>query len=143
MLKLFGLLAVAGSAAASAASPTNHYHPIHRAVAKGTGEANLPLGGNLLPMGIFYTEMEVGSPPKKFAVTIDTEAVVERLLKRAEIEGRADDNEETIRERMRVYDEQTAPLLDYYVNQNILSQVDGMGSVEAVSDRIEGALSAS
>ena len=72
MLKLFGLLAVAGSAAASAASPTNHYHPIHRAVAKGTGEANLPLGGNLLPMGIFYTEMEVGSPPKKFAVTIDT-----------------------------------------------------------------------
>jgi adenylate kinase len=77
------------------------------------------------------------------AVTVDTEAVVERLLKRAEIEGRADDNEETIRERMRVYDEQTAPLLDYYVNQNILSPVDGMGSVEAVSDRIEGALSAS
>jgi len=74
------------------------------------------------------------------AVTVDTEAVVQRLLKRAEIEGRADDNEETIRKRMRVYDEQTAPLLRYYGERGVLVEVDGMGSVEEVSKRIETAL---
>ena len=74
------------------------------------------------------------------AVTVDTEAVVLRLLKRAEIEGRADDNEETIRERMRVYDAQTAPLLDHYRAQGCLVEVDGMGSVEEVSEGIEKAL---
>ena len=62
---------------------------------------------------------------------------------RAEIEGRADDNEEIIRERMRVYDELTAPLLDYYGKKNLLSSVDGMGSVESVSSRIEEVLSSS
>lgn len=77
------------------------------------------------------------------AVTVDSEAVVARLLKRAELEGRADDNEETIRKRMSVYDEQTAPLLDYYGNQGLLSSVDGMGSVESVSGRIEEALTSS
>ena len=75
------------------------------------------------------------------AITVDTEAVVQRLLKRAEIEGRADDNEETIRERMRVYDEQTAPLLDHYRGTGLLADVDGMGSMEEVSERLEKALS--
>lgn len=75
------------------------------------------------------------------AVAVDAEVVVQRLLKRAELEGRADDNEETIRERMRVYDAQTAPLLDYYDSKDILVEVDGMGPVEEVSGRIEAALS--
>ena len=75
------------------------------------------------------------------AVTVDSEAVVQRLLKRAELEGRADDNEETIRERMRVYDAQTAPLLAYYSDNDILAEVDGMGTVEEVSTRVEIALS--
>jgi adenylate kinase len=75
------------------------------------------------------------------AVTVDTEAVVQRLIKRAELEGRADDNEETIRERMRVYDAETAPLLEFYKNAGILSEVDGMGTVEEVSARVETALS--
>ncbi|MBW2273302.1 MAG: adenylate kinase [Deltaproteobacteria bacterium] len=87
------------------------------------------------------------------AVTVDTEAVVQRLLKRAEIEGRADDNEETIRERMRVYDAQTAPLLEHYRKTGSrkagsrktgsLAEVDGMGTVDEVFERIEEALSGS
>jgi adenylate kinase len=86
----------------------------------------------------------LGTPLDRcIAVTVDTEAVVQRLLKRAELEGRADDNEETIRERMQVYDAQTAPLLNYYSDKDILAQVDGMGSVEEVSDRLETALSSS
>ena len=74
------------------------------------------------------------------ALTVDEEAVVDRLLKRAEIEGRADDNEETIRERMSVYREQTAPLLDYYERAGKLLSVDGMGDVDAITQRIEEAL---
>jgi adenylate kinase len=42
---------------------------------------------------------------------------------------------------MRVYDAQTAPLLDYYDGKDILVEVDGMGTVEEVSGRIEAALS--
>lgn len=74
------------------------------------------------------------------ALTVDTEAVVQRLLKRAEIEGRADDNEATIRERMSVYEEQTAPLLPYYAKAGILREVDGMGEVDEVAARVEAAL---
>ena len=80
---------------------------------------------------------ELGAPLDAcLAITVDTDAVVDRLLKRAEIEGRADDNEETIRERMSVYDSQTAPLLDYYTGRGLLVEVDGMGAVEEVTARI-------
>lgn len=58
--------------------------------------------------------------------------LVNRLLKRAELEGRADDNEETIRTRMQVYAEQTRPLLDYYRNKGLLVQIDGEQSIEEV-----------
>ena len=75
------------------------------------------------------------------ALTVDNEAVVQRLLKRAQIEGRADDNEATIRERMRVYDEQTAPLLGFYRSRGRLVEVSGVGTVEAVGKRIQEALS--
>jgi adenylate kinase len=87
---------------------------------------------------------KLGAPLERcLAVTVDTEAVVQRLLKRAEIEGRADDNEETIRERMRVYEKQTAPLLDHYGKAGLLAEVDGMGTVAEVFERIEEALSRS
>ncbi|MFK7898005.1 MAG: adenylate kinase [Myxococcota bacterium] len=74
------------------------------------------------------------------ALTVDNEAVVQRLLKRAEIEGRADDNEDTIRERMRVYDSETAPLLDFYRSRGRLIEVDGMGTIEEVGQRVQTAL---
>lgn len=65
-------------------------------------------------------------------IYVDTDLLVDRLLKRAEIEGRADDNEETIRTRMRVYREETAPLLEYYTQRNLLVEVNGDRSIEAV-----------
>jgi adenylate kinase len=76
------------------------------------------------------------------ALTVDNEAVVQRLLKRAEIESRADDNEETIRERMRVYDAETAPLLDFYRGRGRLIEVSGMGTIEEVGKRVREALNA-
>jgi adenylate kinase len=74
------------------------------------------------------------------ALTIDEDVIVERLLKRAEIEGRADDNEETIRNRMQVYRDQTEPLIAYYRERGALAEVDGMGDVEAVVAGIQEAI---
>ena len=73
-------------------------------------------------------------------LTVDEDAVVERLLKRAEIEGRADDTEEVIRERQAIYRRETAPLAEHYADAGLLVQVDGMGEVDEVTDRIIRAL---
>ena len=73
---------------------------------------------------------------------VDEEEVVRRLLKRAEIEGRSDDNEETIRNRMAVYRAQTEPLIAYYRDQGILRSVDGVGGIDVTFSRIAAALAA-
>ena len=75
-------------------------------------------------------------------LTVDRDEVVQRLLKRAEIEGRADDTEDVIRRRQEVYAEQTAPLIEVYAGRDLLVEVDGMGSVDEVSARVFGALDA-
>ena len=72
----------------------------------------------------------------------DIEEVVARLLRRAEIDGRADDNEETIRVRLQVYADQTEPLLDVYRSRGLLVEVDGHGEIQEVSERIFAALEA-
>ncbi|KAM9866381.1 adenylate kinase [Leucobacter aridicollis] len=72
----------------------------------------------------------------------DTDEVVARLLKRAEIEGRADDTEEVIRHRQDIYAEQTAPLIELFTKRGILVSVDGLGGIDEVAERIAGALSA-
>jgi adenylate kinase len=72
----------------------------------------------------------------------DVDEVVARLLKRAEIDGRADDNEETIRVRLQVYSEQTEPLLDVYRSRGLLVEVNGLGEIDQVSERVFAALDA-
>ena len=72
----------------------------------------------------------------------DTEEVVARLLRRAEIDGRADYNEETIRVRLQVYADQTAPLLEVYRSRGLLVEVNGLGEIDEVSDRVFAALDA-
>ena len=69
-------------------------------------------------------------------IYVDQEVLVGRLLKRAEIEGRTDDNEETIRNRMRVYEDQTSPLLDFYDKRNLLVEINGEQTVEMVQDEL-------
>jgi adenylate kinase len=73
-------------------------------------------------------------------IVVDTEELVQRLLKRARIEGRADDSEETIRNRMRVYEEQTRPLLGYYQARGLVVDVDGGQSIEAVQQDLQRAI---
>ena len=73
-------------------------------------------------------------------LTVDTEEVVQRLLARAVEQGREDDSEDVIRERMRIYAEETAPLAAVYRERGLLTEVDGMGTVEEVTARIDAAL---
>lgn len=73
-------------------------------------------------------------------LTVDEDAVVERLLKRAKVEGREDDTEDVIRERQAIYRRETAPLTEVYSARGLLVQVDGMGSVDEVFDRVRAAL---
>jgi len=73
-------------------------------------------------------------------LTVDEDAVVQRLLKRAKVEGRDDDTEEVIRERQAIYRRETAPLTEVYSARGLLVQVDGMGTVDEVFERVRGAL---
>ncbi|SPT52892.1 Adenylate kinase [Actinomyces bovis] len=73
-------------------------------------------------------------------ITADPEAVVERLLKRATEQNRADDTEPVIRRRLEVYAEQTEPLAALYEAKGLLVRVDGMGEIDQVTERIMKAL---
>ena len=83
----------------------------------------------------------IGQPvDEALQIDVDEDAVVERIAKRAALEGRSDDTEETVRNRLKVYGEQTAPVVDYYAQKGILSRVLGDGSIEDVFQRIRGVL---
>lgn len=85
----------------------------------------------------------LGSPLDKVVeITADTDEVVGRLLNRAQEQGRADDTEDVIRRRMDVYAEQTAPLVAVYSERGLLVKVDGMGSMDEVTERLLAALEA-
>ena len=73
-------------------------------------------------------------------LTVDDEVVVSRLLKRAQVEGRSDDTEEVIRERMAIDHRETKPLSDTYRERGLLVDVDGLGEVDDVTQRILAAL---
>lgn len=73
-------------------------------------------------------------------LTVDPEVVVPRLLKRAEIEGREDDTEPVIRRRLDVYAEETAPISGLYAARGLLVQVDGIGEVAEVTERLLSAI---
>jgi adenylate kinase len=73
-------------------------------------------------------------------VTVDQDEIVQRLLQRAQVEGRTDDTEDVIRRRQEVYTEETEPLIEIYRDRGILIEIDGMGEVEDVTQRIFDAL---
>jgi len=68
------------------------------------------------------------------------------IIKRTEIrfkaEGRADDNPDTVRRRLEVYAEQTAPVADYYAQRGLLTEVNGVGTIEEIFARLLAALNA-
>jgi len=73
-------------------------------------------------------------------LTVDQDEIVARLLQRAQVEGRADDTEDVIRRRQEVYGEQTEPLISVYKDRGIVHEIDGLGEVDEVTQRIFAAL---
>ena len=73
---------------------------------------------------------------------IEGDEIVQRLLRRAEDQGRSDDTEDVIRKRLAVYQEQTHPLAQVYSDRGVLVSVDAIGSVEDVTQRIFDSLEA-
>ena len=73
-------------------------------------------------------------------LTVDNEQIIERLAGRAQAEGRADDSPESVRHRLNVYDQQTAPVIDFYRQHGQLTVVNGVGSLDEVFTRIVEAI---
>lgn len=76
--------------------------------------------------------------PINFAVQLDVDeaVVLQRLAGRAKVEGRADDSPSSVKYRLHVYQEQTAPVIDYYHKDGRLKRVTGEGSVDQILERI-------
>ena len=85
---------------------------------------------------------DAGGAPIDVVVHLDVpdELLVERLAKRAELEGRADDNAATVRNRLAVYAAETAPVVEYYRAAGVLRTVDGVGDLDTVTERIRTAI---
>lgn len=73
---------------------------------------------------------------------VDAEELVQRLVLRGREQGRADDTEDVIRNRLAVYEEQTAPLVEYYESAGRLARVDGLGTISEIFGRVIEVLAA-
>ncbi|OAX54371.1 adenylate kinase [Xanthomonas graminis] len=71
---------------------------------------------------------------------VATELLVERIAGRAKAEGREDDNPESVRKRLQVYNDSTAPVIGFYDKRGTLARVDGVGSLDEVLARILAAI---
>lgn len=86
---------------------------------------------------------KIGQPADVAALLeVPSELLVERIAGRAKAEGRADDTPESVRTRLKVYSDQTAPVIDHYRQHAILRAVDGVGSLDEVFARIIESLEA-
>jgi len=75
-------------------------------------------------------------------VVADREELVQRMIKRAQTSGRADDTEDVIRHRQDVYDKETAALIPVYRDRGLVREVDGVGTIDEVAQRIAAAVDA-
>ena len=73
---------------------------------------------------------------------VDEDELIHRLLERGKVSGRSDDNLETIKSRLEVYHNQTAPLAEYYIGEGKHVAIHGMGSIEEIFGRIKEAIDA-
>ena len=71
---------------------------------------------------------------------VDDTQLLERVARRYADQGRPDDNPESFKVRLDAYNRNTAPLLPYYADKDLLTEVDGMGSIESVATAIDAAL---
>nr|WP_321454271.1 adenylate kinase [uncultured Carboxylicivirga sp.] len=67
---------------------------------------------------------------------VENEELIERLVLRGKTSGRSDDNEETIKKRLEVYEAQTLPVMDFYKKEGVYQSVKGVGDIEEIFDNI-------
>lgn len=67
---------------------------------------------------------------------VSEEELISRILERGKVSGRADDNEESARERLKVYHNETEPVRNYYAKQGKYVEIDGEGTIEEITKRI-------
>ena len=72
---------------------------------------------------------------------VSEDELIDRLIKRGQESGRADDNLETIKKRLTVYSEQTSPLKDFYKAEGKYQHINGVGSMDAIFDEIASVIS--
>lgn len=75
-------------------------------------------------------------------LSVPRDESIARLSRRAAEQGRADDNEESIAKRLSIYESETAPILDVYRERGIVDEIDGVGSLDEITERITAALAA-
>ena len=73
---------------------------------------------------------------------VDDAALLERISKRYADQGRPDDNPDSFKVRLEAYNRNTAPLLPYYADKGLLTEIDGMGDIATVSAALDAALDA-
>jgi adenylate kinase len=73
---------------------------------------------------------------------VDRQELIDRLLKRGQISGRSDDNLETIEKRIRVYEERTFPVIDFYKKEGTYTPIRGVGEINDIFKRISDAIDA-
>ncbi|MGQ1945847.1 adenylate kinase [Geofilum sp. OHC36d9] len=71
---------------------------------------------------------------------VNREELISRLLKRGETSGRSDDNLETIEKRIKVYEEQTSPVIGFYKTEGTYKGIKGVGTIDEIFDRISNAI---
>lgn len=74
------------------------------------------------------------------SIEVDDEEIISRILERQKIEGRQDDTEDVVRNRLNVYRNQTEPLKSYYDEEGVLYEIDGIGTIDEVFGRIDKVL---
>lgn len=75
-------------------------------------------------------------------LSVPRDESIARLTQRAIDQGRTDDTEEVIANRLAIYERETAPILDVYRERGIVDAIDGVGSLDEIADRIAAALAA-
>ena len=71
---------------------------------------------------------------------VEDEELIKRMINRGKETGRADDNLDTIKNRLKVYHSQTSPLRDYYMNEGKYHSINGSGDVDEIAERINNSL---
>ncbi len=88
--------------------------------------------------------MDAMGRPMTMMIDLDvpSEELIQRLVTRGQTSGRSDDNLETIKKRLAVYEQKTAPVSDFYLSLNKIAKINGLGTVNDIFGRIETVLDA-